>query len=62
MSEKVLETQDYLDVITSVSNEAIFITDESGFVEYANEHFLSLFWICRRRNNWKTNRAVHFFM
>lgn len=42
MSEKVLETQDYLDVITSVSNEAIFITDESGCVEYANEHFLSL--------------------
>lgn len=42
MSKKMLETQDYLDVITSVSYEAIFITDESGCVEYANEHFLKL--------------------
>ena len=42
MSRKVLETQDYLNVITSVSHEAIFITDESGFIEYGNERFLNL--------------------
>lgn len=41
-SRKVLETQDYLHVITSVSHEAIFITDESGWVEYGNESFLEL--------------------
>ncbi|WP_370575037.1 ATP-binding protein [Methanomethylovorans sp.] len=41
-SRKVLETRNYLDVITSVSNEAIFVTDEGGWIEYGNERFLDL--------------------
>jgi PAS domain S-box-containing protein len=41
-SRKVLETRNYLDVITSVSHEAIFVTDEGGWIEYGNECFLEL--------------------
>lgn len=41
-SRKVLETRNYLDVITSVSHEAIFVTDEGGWIEYGNERFLAL--------------------
>jgi len=41
-SRKVLEMRNYLDVITIASHDAIFITDETGKIEYGNESFLDL--------------------
>jgi PAS domain S-box-containing protein len=42
-SRKVLETRNYLDAITSISHEAIFVTDEGGWIEYGNERLLDLY-------------------
>lgn len=41
-SNKVLEFRNFLDLIANASNDAIFIVDEMGSIEYGNKKFFNL--------------------
>lgn len=41
-SRKVLETRNYLNLITIATHDAIFVTDDMGKIEYVNEGFVDL--------------------